>query len=125
MGSNLSHTIRTFNRFELKYIMSLQQAEHLRAELQPYLVPDEHGSSSGSYPVTSLYLDSPDYRCYWKKENGKYKCKLRIRVYGVDSITDDNYPVMIEIKQRLVVSQPLPTHSARRLQGVPALIYWA
>ena len=41
--SNLSHAIRRFNRFELKYLLSLQQAELLKAALRAYLVADEHG----------------------------------------------------------------------------------
>ncbi|MCL4257982.1 MAG: VTC domain-containing protein, partial [Anaerolineales bacterium] len=62
MSNNLSHTIRRFNRFELKYLVSLKQAEIFKAALRNYLDADEH--SHGSYGLSSLYYDSPDFRCY-------------------------------------------------------------
>ncbi len=99
---DLSHVIRKFNRFELKYILSLKQAWDFRTALQDYLVPDEHGGSSGRYPVASLYYDSPDLRCYREKENGiKYRRKLRIRYYPSEEEFNDQTPVFLEIKQRV------------------------
>ena len=100
--SNLSHTIRKFNRFELKYIISLQQAEKFKTALRAYLLPDEHGNNNGRYSLSSLYYDSPNYRCYWEKENGiKFRRKLRIRRYESDEIFTDETPVFVEIKQRV------------------------
>lgn len=100
--NNLSHTIRRFNRFELKYLLTLPQAEQVKTALRAYLTPDEHGGSSGSYPLTSLYYDSPDYRCYWEKVDGiKFRRKLRIRVYDTEAALTDATPVYVEIKQRL------------------------
>jgi hypothetical protein len=98
--SNLSHTIRRFNRFELKYIITLRQAEQFKKALRAYLVPDEHGS--GSYTLDSLYYDSPDYRFFWEKMDGvKFRCKLRIRRYDNGQPLTDDAPVFLEIKQRL------------------------
>ena len=78
--NNLSHSIRAFNRFEFKYLLTLQQAERFKYDLKSYLVPDEHGSENGHYALTSLYYDSPDLRCYYEKEAGiKFRRKLRIR----------------------------------------------
>jgi hypothetical protein len=34
--------IRKFNRFELKYILSLKQAENLKKDLQNFVVPDKY-----------------------------------------------------------------------------------
>lgn len=100
--NNLSHVIRSFNRFELKYILSLQQAWEFRSALQDYLVPDEHGGCSGCYPVASLYYDSPLKRCYQEKDNGiKYRRKLRIRYYPSNEGFHDQTPVFLEIKQRV------------------------
>ena len=99
---NLSHTIRKFNRFELKYLISLQQAEKFKSALRAYLIPDEHGNNNGSYALTSLYYDSPDLRCYWEKENGiRIRRKLRIRRYETDAPLTDETPVFLEIKQRV------------------------
>ncbi len=100
--NNLSHAIRRFNRFELKYLISLGQAERFKTALRAYLVPDEHGGASGSYLVTSLYYDSPDYRCYWEKVDGvKFRRKLRIRRYGNGEALNKDTPVFVEIKQRV------------------------
>ena len=97
-----SHNVRKFNRFELKYILPIKQAENLKSDLLAYLEPDSHGNSQGSYPVSSLYYDSPDLRCYWEKVEGiKFRRKLRIRSYQpYDALfPDDN--VFVEIKQRV------------------------
>ena len=40
--NHLSHIVRSFNRFELKYLVTLSQAERLKSSLAAYLVPDEH-----------------------------------------------------------------------------------
>jgi SPX domain protein involved in polyphosphate accumulation len=99
---DLSHTIRKFNRFELKYLITLQQAELVKSALRAYLVADEHGNGEGRYLLTSLYYDSPDYRCYWEKMDGvKYRRKLRIRSYATNGSLQDETLVYVEIKQRL------------------------
>lgn len=99
--SNLSHIIRSFNRFELKYILTLRQAEEMKRALRPYLLIDENGNQSGEYLLTSLYYDSPDYRCYHEKVDGVLaRRKLRIRYYGELPPFADDEQVMLEIKQR-------------------------
>jgi hypothetical protein len=99
---NLSHVIRNFNRFELKYLITLQQAERFKSGLQAYLVPDEHGKNNGRYTVSSLYYDSPGFRCYWEKLDGlKVRRKLRIRRYETGEVLTEETPVFLEIKQRV------------------------
>jgi SPX domain protein involved in polyphosphate accumulation len=98
--SNLSHTIRRFNRFELKYLITLQQAERFKQALQAYLIPDDHGD--GSYKLSSLYYDSPDLRFFWEKMDGiKFRRKLHIRHYENGKPLSDDTLVFVEIKQRL------------------------
>lgn len=98
---NLCHTIRRFNRFELKYLITLQRAEMIKKALRAFLIPDEHGDN-GRYKLDSLYYDSPDFRCYWEKVDGvKFRRKLRIRRYVCESQLTENTPVFVEIKQRL------------------------
>jgi hypothetical protein len=100
--NNLSHCIRKFNRFELKYLLTLQQAERFKSALRAYLVPDEHGNGDGRYALASLYYDSPDLRCYWEKEDGvKFRRKLRMRRYETGKVLTDESPVFLEIKQRI------------------------
>ena len=100
--NNISHTIRKFNRFELKYLLTLQQAVQFKSALRAYLVPDEYGTEEGCYALTSLYYDSPDLRCYWEKEYGlRFRRKLRIRRYETDEPLTETSPVCVEIKQRV------------------------
>ena len=76
-------TLRSFNRFELKYLASQRLAERLREELTARLDADLH-SSAGSYPVWSRYYDTEDLRFYWEKIEGiRFRRKLRIRHYGL------------------------------------------
>ncbi len=99
---HLSHAIRKFNRFELKYLITLEQAERFKAALRRYLIPDEHGRDNGRYTLSSLYYDSPDLRCYWEKQDGvRFRRKLRIRHYGSEDLLTDGTPVFVEIKQRV------------------------
>lgn len=100
--TNINHTIRKFNRFELKYLITLQQAERFKSALNAYLVPDEHGNNNGKYSLTSLYYDSPDLRCYWEKEYGlRFRRKLRIRKYETNQPMTEETKVFLEIKQRV------------------------
>jgi SPX domain protein involved in polyphosphate accumulation len=102
MLNQLSHTIRKFNRFELKYLVSLSHAQEFKRSLDAYLAPDQHGDSCGSYDISSLYYDGPDYRFYWEKVDGiRFRRKLRIRRYANGQEFDDDQPVFVEVKQRL------------------------
>ncbi len=101
MNHPLSHMIRKFNRFELKYLTSLQRAEEFKQDLAAYLVPDDHGGIQGGYGVASLYYDSPDRRFFWEKVDGiKFRRKLRIRYYENNLPLESTSPVFVEIKQR-------------------------
>jgi hypothetical protein len=87
-------------RFELKYMLNQEQAEAIRAVISAQLDLDENGAGQPnfSYPVHSLYLDSPDLYTFWTTINGdKNRFKLRLRFY------DDrpNTPVFFEIKRRV------------------------
>jgi SPX domain protein involved in polyphosphate accumulation len=101
MMNNNGATIRTFNRFELKYLVTLQQAERIKSDLKPFVVPDEHGHRNGRYTLSSLYYDSPGLRCYRENADGlKFRRKLRIRRYESGEPFSDESPVFVEIKQR-------------------------
>jgi hypothetical protein len=121
MTSSNGSTVHTFNRFELKYLIGLQQAAQFKAALQAYVVPDEHGHNDGRYTLSSLYYDSPDLCCYRENDDGlKFRRKLRIRRYETGQVFSDESPVFLEIKQRYDrVTQKrrlvLPYHQALRL----------
>lgn len=100
--SNVSQTIRRFDRFELKYVVPDKAAEAFRAALGSYLVPDDHGDRAGRYSISSLYYDSADYRFYWEKVDGiKFRRKLRIRHYENCQPLGESSLVLVEIKQRV------------------------
>jgi hypothetical protein len=99
---NLNQTLRKFNRFELKYLITRKQAAQFKSDLSQFLIPDEHDNNNGVYQLVGLYYDSPDLRCYWKKMDGlKFRRKLRIRLYANNEIITEETPVFIEIKQRV------------------------
>jgi hypothetical protein len=101
-SSNRMRYIRRFNRFELKYVITMGQAEKLKSALRAYVVPDGNGNHSGRYTVTSLYYDSPDLRCYRENEAGvKFRRKLRIRRYEPGEVLTEETPIFVEIKQRV------------------------
>lgn len=88
------------NRFELKYILDEVTARAVRDYARSYLVADEHAdpAKGWSYPIHSVYLDSPDYTlCRATIQGLKNRFKLRVRYY------DDNpaLPVFFEIKRRI------------------------
>lgn len=99
---NAIDAIRTFNRFELKYVITLKQAEAFRKDLRYYMSPDINGTTSGNYRLGNLYYDSPDLRCFQEKENGvRVRRKLRIRYYETGALFTEEIPVFVEIKQRV------------------------
>ncbi|MEX2603853.1 MAG: VTC domain-containing protein, partial [Gracilimonas sp.] len=86
-------------RFELKYLINEQQAQNIRHFVQSYLTIDEYGATQPqlSYPVHSLYLDSPAFKTYFDTINGnRNRFKLRIRYYEKDN--EDT--AFLELKQR-------------------------
>ncbi|MFF4836911.1 polyphosphate polymerase domain-containing protein [Streptomyces sp. NPDC001315] len=97
----MASRLHSFNRFELKYLVPVDQAAEIRDELAERMDADDH-SPVGGYGVWSLYYDSPQLQFYWEKIEGlKFRRKLRIRHYGnLDGVTDDSM-VCVEIKQRV------------------------
>ncbi|MEU6444718.1 polyphosphate polymerase domain-containing protein [Streptomyces sp. NPDC047046] len=117
---HVASRLHAFNRFELKYLVPVEEAAEIREELAERMDADEH-SPVGGYGVWSLYYDTPRLRFYWEKIDGlKFRRKLRIRHYGdPDGVTDGSL-VCVEIKQRVNrVTQKrritLPYGEARRL----------
>lgn len=87
-------------RFELKYLVSERCAKAVREYAGAHLVHDEHGQSHRgfSYPVNSLYLDTPDMAlCRATLDGVRDRFKLRIRYYDETAAS----PVFFEIKHRV------------------------
>jgi len=86
-------------RYECKYLISEAKAAAISQFIEPYIPLDRYSKlqPTGSYPIVSLYLDSPNlHLCRESLEGRKNRFKLRIRSY-----TDDtDYPRFCEIKRR-------------------------
>lgn len=88
--------VRTFNRFELKYLLHFKQAREFLDGIRAHVTLDENAGREGFYKVASVYYDSPNLMCYWEKVDGeKYRRKVRVRTYG--EMPTEAFP---EIKQR-------------------------
>ncbi len=119
--------LRSFRRFELKFVVPEATASGFAASLADWVDIDPGAPSA--YPVRSLYFDSPDLRCYWEKLDGlKFRRKVRIRRYGDRNASASATPVYLEIKQRVDrVTQkrrvPMTLSEAERLlrTGLPAV----
>jgi len=94
-------SLRSFNRFELKYLIGRDQIGAVRSDLADNLDPDPH-SPDGAYAVWSRYYDTADLKFYWEKIDGiRFRRKLRIRHYGGPASISSDDPVFVEIKQRV------------------------
>ena len=87
-----------FKRVEKKYLLDSAKKEALLGEIMPMLIPDSYGRST----ISSLYLDTPDFRIIRASIEAKlwgypYKEKLRLRTYGVP---EDDSKVFLEIKKK-------------------------
>lgn len=93
--------VRTFNRYELKYVADRRLVAAFRESIAARVDRDPNGLG-GFYPVWSRYYDTSDLTFYWQKIDGiRFRRKLRIRHYGApDGLTSES-PVWVEIKQRL------------------------
>jgi VTC domain len=93
--------VRTFNRYELKYVVKVDKLANIRRSLEGRLEPDRF-ATNGKYVLTSLYYDSPDLVCFWAKVDGESRRrKVRIRVYESREPLNLESPVYVEIKQRV------------------------
>ena len=88
--------VRTFNRFEFKYILDHEAMHAFAGELAGYTRRDPNDPEGQGYTVYSVYWDSPELDFFWEKIDGqKYRRKLRFRRYATGS---DGF---VEIKQRI------------------------
>ena len=86
--------IVVMKRYELKYLLSPEQREHLLAGIAGRMQADQFGLTS----IASLYYDTPDYRLIRTSvEKPMFKEKIRLRSYGL--ATADS-PVFLELKRK-------------------------
>lgn len=107
-------------RSEFKYFVPVDQIDRIRAFLKPYMQLDKFAATQekGHYTVRSIYLDTPDYYCYWSKIEGlKHRYKLRLRGYNLE---EKENLVFLEIKKKY--EQPIFKNRAPvRFKDIPNL----
>lgn len=84
----------TFKRYEIKYLLTLQQKEAVLQAMKPYMKLDEYGRTV----IRNIYFDTGNFRLIRHSlESPPYKEKLRIRSY--QTAADDD-PVFVELKKK-------------------------
>ncbi len=93
-------TIQTvFKRYELKYMLTLEQKKEVQRAMKPYMELDEYGRTT----ICNIYFDTDNYRLIRQSiEKPTYKEKLRIRSYS-QAAPDSTVFVELKKKYRYVV----------------------
>lgn len=83
-----------FERYELKYMLTLEQKEKILKTMKLYMTLDKFGRTT----IQNIYFDTEDYRLIRRSiEKPVYKEKLRVRSYG--SAVNDGI-VFVELKKK-------------------------
>ena len=83
-----------FKRYELKYMLSLEQKAKILEVMSPYMELDKYGRTT----IRNIYFDTDNYRLIRRSiEKPAYKEKLRIRSYS--RATKDS-TVFVELKKK-------------------------
>ena len=82
-----------FKRYELKYMLTLEQKEKILEAMSPYMELDKYGRTT----IRNIYFDTDNYRLIRRSiEKPAYKEKIRIRSYS--QATADS-TVFVELKR--------------------------
>ena len=94
-----------FKRYELKYMLTLEQKEKILQVMANYMKLDKYGRTT----IRNIYFDTDNYRLIRRSiEKPAYKEKIRIRSYS--QATADS-TVFVELKkkyQKVVYKRRLP-----------------
>lgn len=83
-----------FQRYELKFMLNVDQKNKIISEMAPYMEPDKFGRTT----IRNIYFDTDHYRLIRRSiEKPAYKEKLRIRSYA---LADPESPVFVELKKK-------------------------
>ena len=83
-----------FKRYELKYMLTLDQKEQILAAITPYMKLDKYGRTT----IRNLYFDTDTYLLIRRSiDKPTYKEKLRMRSYGK---ADADSTVFVELKKK-------------------------
>lgn len=83
-----------FKRYEIKYMLTLEQKAKLLYAMDPHMKMDEYGRTA----IRNIYFDTDNYRLIRRSiEKPAYKEKLRIRSYEK---AQPGSPVFVELKKK-------------------------
>ncbi len=92
--------ISTFQRREVKFLMSLEQYEALLPVVHEHMNPDKFCVDGKEYGIFNLYYDTPDNLLIRRSiEKPYYKEKLRLRSYYSPAAPDQS--VFLEVKRKI------------------------
>lgn len=92
--------IKSFKRYEVKYLVTAQQFELIKSELEKHMILDKHCQETGSYMIYNLYFDTEDDAVIRHSiDKPYYKEKLRLRSYIIP--VSDEKPVFLELKKKI------------------------
>ena len=104
-----------FKRYELKYMLTLEQKEKILEAMSQYMQLDKYGRTA----IRNIYFDTDSYRLIRRSiEKPAYKEKIRIRSYS--QATADS-TVFVELKkkyQKVVYKRRLPLCEADAMSWV-------
>ena len=104
-----------FKRYELKYMLTLEQKEKILETMSPYMQLDKYGRTT----IRNIYFDTDSYRLIRRSiEKPAYKEKLRIRSYS--QATADS-TVFVELKkkyEKVVYKRRLPLREVDAMSWV-------
>ena len=94
-----------FKRYELKYMLTLEQKEKILEAMSPHMQLDRYGRTT----IRNIYFDTDSYRLIRRSiEKPAYKEKIRMRSYA--QATADS-TVFVELKkkyEKVVYKRRLP-----------------
>ena len=92
--------IKSFKRYEKKYILTKDQYEKLVLEISKYMVPDKFCRDGKNYSIYNVYYDTKDNQVIRHSiDKPYYKEKLRLRSYFVPKSKEDK--VFLELKKKI------------------------
>ena len=104
-----------FKRYELKYMLTLEQKEKILEAISTYMQLDKYGRTT----IRNIYFDTDNYRLIRRSiEKPAYKEKIRIRSYS--QATADS-TVFVELKkkyEKVVYKRRLPLCEADAMSWV-------
>ena len=107
--------LTVFKRYELKYMLTLEQKERIQAAMVPHMELDKYGRST----IRNIYFDTDSYRLIRRSiEKPAYKEKLRIRSY---SQANADSTVFVELKkkyEKVVYKRRIPLYEGDAMAWV-------